>query len=158
MLINEHRYKSENAKKLKSEKQSENEKKSENKEKVKIMMYANFGEFISRKRVEKKITLRKMADMLGVSAPFLTDVEKDRRNPFDREKLTQLAQILNLSKEENAQMLDLAGKKRNAVAPDLPEYIMERDYVSAALRTARDLDAGEEEWNQFVEELRKRKG
>ena len=156
MLINEHRYKSENAKKLKSEKQSENEKKSENKEKVKIMMYANFGEFISRKRVEKKITLRKMADMLGVSAPFLTDVEKDRRNPFDMEKLTQLAQILNLSKEENAQMLDLAGKKRNAVAPDLPEYIMERDYVSAALRTARD--AGEEEWNQFVEELRKRKG
>ena len=59
--------KSENAKKLKSEKQSENEKKSENREKVKIMMYANFGEFISRKRVEKKITLRKMADMLGVS-------------------------------------------------------------------------------------------
>ena len=110
------------------------------------MMYANFGEFISKKRVEKKITLRKMADMLGVSAPFLTDVEKDRRNPFDMEKLTQLAQILNLSKEENA------------VAPDLPEYIMERDYVSAALRTARDLDAGEEEWNQFVEELRKRKG
>ena len=150
--------KSENAKKLKSEKQSENEKKSENKEKVKIMMYANFGEFISKKRVEKKITLRKMADMLGVSAPFLTDVEKDRRNPFDMEKLTQLAQILHLSKEENAQMLDLAGKKRNAVAPDLPEYIMERDYVSAALRTARDLDAGEEEWNQFVEELRKRKG
>ena len=150
--------KSENAKKLKSEKQSENEKKSENKEKVKIMMYANFGEFISKKRVEKKITLRKMADMLGVSAPFLTDVEKDRRNPFDMEKLTQLAQILNLSKEENAQMLDLAGKKRNAVAPDLPEYIMERDYVSAALRTARDWDAGEEEWNQFVEELRKRKG
>ena len=139
-------------------KKKENEKKSENREKVKIMMYANFGEFISKKRVEKKITLRKMADMLGVSAPFLTDVEKDRRNPFDMEKLTQLAKILNLSKEENAQMLDLAGKKRNAVAPDLPEYIMERDYVSAALRTARDLDAGEEEWNRFVEELRKRKG
>lgn len=143
---------------IKNEMNEENEKKSENREKVKIMMYANFGEFINKKRVEKKITLRKMADMLGVSAPFLTDVEKDRRNPFDMEKLTQLAKILNLSKEENAQMLDLAGKKRNAVAPDLPEYIMERDYVSAALRTARDLDAGEEEWNRFVEELRKRKG
>lgn len=143
---------------IKNEMNEENEKKSENREKVKIMMYANFGEFINKKRVEKKITLRKMADMLGVSAPFLTDVEKDRRNPFDMEKLTQLTKILNLSKEENAQMLDLAGKKRNAVAPDLPEYIMERDYVSAALRTARDLDAGEEEWNRFVEELRKRKG
>lgn len=148
MLINERR-KGNNAEKRKR-KEKENEK-------VKIM-YANFGEFISKKRIEKKITIRKMAEMLNVSAPFLTDVEKDRRNPFDMEKLTQLASILNLSKEENALMLDLAGKKRNAVAPDLPEYIMGRDYVSAALRTARDLDAGEEEWNQFVEELRKRKG
>lgn len=122
------------------------------------MEYANFGEFISKKRVEKKITLRKMADMLGVSAPFLTDVEKDRRNPLDMEKLNRLAEILDLSKEENELMLNLAGRKRNAVAPDLPEYIMERDYVSAALRTARDLGAGEEEWNRFVEELKKRKG
>lgn len=122
------------------------------------MLYANFGEFISQKRAGKQITLRKMADMLGVSAPFLTDVEKDRRNPFGLEKLTQLAKILDLSDEERELMYNLAGRKRNAVAPDLPEYIMERDYVSAALRTARDLDAGEEEWNQFVEELRKRKG
>lgn len=122
------------------------------------MAYANFGEFISKKRVEKQITLRKMADMLGVSAPFLTDVEKDRRNPLDMEKLNLLADILDLSKEENELMLNLAGRKRNAVAPDLPEYIMERDYVSAALRTARDLGAGEEEWNRFVEELKKRKG
>lgn len=122
------------------------------------MSYANFGEFINKKRIEKKLTLRKMAEMLGVSAPFLTDVEKDRRNPFDMEKLTLLSGILCLNSEEQALMLDLAGKKRNAVAPDLPEYIMERDYVSAALRTARDLDAGEEEWNRFVEELRRRKG
>lgn len=122
------------------------------------MTYANFGDFISRKRIEKKITIRKMADMLGVSAPFLTDVEKDRRNPFDIEKLNQLAHILELTKEEKDEMLNLAGKKRKTVAPDLPEYIMQRDYVSAALRTARDLDAGEEEWQRFVEELRKRKG
>ena len=122
------------------------------------MTYANFGDFISRKRIEKKITIRKMADMLGVSAPFLTDVEKDRRNPFDIEKLNQLAHILELTKEEKDEMFNLAGKKRNAVAPDLPEYIMQRDYVSAALRTARDLDSGEEEWQRFVEELKKRKG
>lgn len=122
------------------------------------MEYANFGEFLNKKRVEKHITLRKMADMLGVSAPFLTDIEKDRRNPLDMDKLKLLAKILELSKEENELMLNLVGRKRNAVAPDLPEYIMERDYVSAALRTARDLGAGEEEWNRFVEELKKRKG
>ena len=120
--------------------------------------YANFGEFIKDKREEKQITLRKMAELLKCSAPFLSDVEKDRRNPFDMDKLELLGQILELDSDDYALMLDLAGKKRNSVAPDLPEYIMQRDYVSAALRTARDLDAGEQEWLRFVEDLKKRKG
>lgn len=118
---------------------------------------ANFGEYIAKKRVEKGITLRKMADMLGCSAPFLSDVERDRRNPFEMDKLERLSQILGLDQEEKATMLDLAGKKRNSVAPDLPDYIMQRGYVSAALRTARDLDAGEKEWMEFVRRLKERK-
>ncbi len=118
----------------------------------------NFGEFLQRKREEKGITLRRMAELLGFSAPFLSDVEKDRRNPPELAKLEQIAKILVLSNEEKETMYNLAGKKRDSVAPDLPEYIMSRDYVAAALRTARDLDAGEEEWLRFVEELRQRKG
>ncbi len=120
--------------------------------------YENFGEFVQEKREEKQITLRKFADAIGFSAPFWSDVEKGRRNPPEIDKLQLIARTLNLSDEENATMLDLAGKKRNSVAPDLPDYIMERGYVAAALRTARDLDAGEKEWNDFIEELRKRKG
>ena len=119
---------------------------------------ANFGAFLQKKREEKGITLRKMAEMLGYSAPFLSDVEKDRRNPPELAKLEQIAKILDLTYEEQQTMYNLAGKKRDSVAPDLPEYIMSRDYVAAALRTARDLDAGEEEWLRFVQELRERKG
>ena len=118
----------------------------------------NFGEFLQAKREQQKITLRQLAEKLGVSAPFLSDVEKGRRNSLDMDKLSLLKQILNLSDEEYETMLNLAGKQRKTVAPDLPEYIMERDYVSAALRTARDLDAGEAEWQRFVEELKNRKG
>ena len=120
--------------------------------------YLNFGEFIANKREENKITLREMSKRLGITPPYLSDVEKDRRNPFDMDRLENLVAILALSEEDKTIMLDLAGKKRKEVAPDLPNYIMERDYVSAALRTARDLDAGEEEWVEFVEGLRKRKG
>ena len=120
--------------------------------------YSNFGNFITTKRLERKITLREMARRLDCSAAFLSDVEKDRRNPFDVKKLELLSGILVLSEEEKMEMFDLAGKKRNSVAPDLPEYIMDNDYVSAALRTARDLGAGEEEWKKFVNELKQRKG
>ena len=120
--------------------------------------YQNFGEFLQKKREAQQIPLRKMAEMLKMSAPYLSDIEKGRRNPPEMDKLDQIAQILLLSDEERTVMLDLAGKMRNTVAPDLPEYIMERDYVSAALRTARDLDASEADWLRFVEELRQRKG
>lgn len=120
--------------------------------------YKNFGDFLQKKREEKHITLRKMAEMLGISAPFQSDIEKNRRNPPEISKLEAISQILALSDEDKSLMLDLAGKARNSVAPDLPPYIMEHDYVVAALRTARDLDASEQEWMRFVEELKRRKG
>ena len=60
--------------------------------------------------------------------------------------------------DEKTAMFDLVGRQRNTVAPDLPDYIMGRDYVAAALRTARDLNAGEAEWLKFVEDLKKREG
>lgn len=116
----------------------------------------NFGEFIAKKRLERRITLRKMAEMLDCSATFLSDIEKDRRNPLDMERMEKLSRILALSEEERNEMLDLAGRKRNSVAPDLPDYIMNRSYVSAALRTARDLNAGEAEWQKFIDDLEKR--
>lgn len=120
--------------------------------------YLNFGDFLQKKRTERQITLRKMAELIGITAPYLTDIEKDRRNPPEKEKLETISKVLNLSEEEKTVMFDFAGKRRNSVAPDLPEYIMERDYVSAALRTARDLDASEEDWQKFVNELKQRKG
>jgi transcriptional regulator with XRE-family HTH domain len=121
-------------------------------------VFKNFGDFIAKKRVEKAITLREMAKKLEISAPYLSDIENDRRNPFELEKLEQLANILLLSEEDRTIMFDLAGEKRDEVAPDLPDYIKDREYVSAALRTARDLDAGEKEWLEFVNELKRRKG
>lgn len=120
--------------------------------------YESFGEFLQKKRLENEITLRKMAKLIGITAPYLTDIEKDRRNPPEIQKLDKIAEILSLTEEEEAVMFDLAGKQRNSVAPDLPDYIMKRDYVAAALRTARDLDADEDDWLKFVEELKQRKG
>ena len=55
--------------------------------------YLNFGDFITQKRQEKGITLREMAKQLKITPPYLSDVEKDRRNPFDIDKLKVLSQI-----------------------------------------------------------------
>jgi transcriptional regulator with XRE-family HTH domain len=120
--------------------------------------YSNFGEFIVAKRTAKGVSLRKMAEIVGLSAPFWSDIEKGRKNPPKLEKLELIAQHLMLTDDDKALMLDLAGKKRDAVAPDTSVYIMENDYVAAALRTAKDLGADEKDWERFVDDLRKRKG
>lgn len=123
-----------------------------------IDSFANFGEFLVAMREKYDFTLRELARQLGVSAPFLSDVEKNRSAPLTKDRLDKVAEVLHLNAEEKTIMFDLVGRQRNTVAPDLPDYIIGRDYVAAALRTARDLNAGEAEWLKFVEDLKKREG
>lgn len=43
------------------------------------------------------------------------------------------------------------------VTQDLPEYIMDKDIVRVALRTAKDVDATDEEWQEFIAHLEERR-
>ncbi len=117
-----------------------------------------FGDFINKHRLENKMTLRELAKKLDISVGYLSDIEKDRRNPFELEKLEQLSNILNLSEKEKENMMYLAGLKREEVSPDLPEYIMDRQYVDKALRKAKNSGAGEREWKKFLEILEEKEG
>ena len=117
-----------------------------------------FAQYITEIREREKITLRQMAEELGVSAAYYSDVEKGRRNPLSLEKLEFFASVTGMTDEEKTSMFDLAGKGRSEVAPDLPDYIMSRDYVSAALRTARELGADQSYWEEMIAALKKRKG
>jgi len=116
-----------------------------------------FGEYLKHKREEKQISLREVARTLGVSAPFLSDVENNRRGPLTEERLADLAKVLNLNEKEQSEMYDIVGKQKGLLAPDLNPYVTERPYVNAALRTARNLEANEEDWQRFVDDLIKRK-
>jgi len=121
------------------------------------MMENTFGSFTTQKRLARDITLRELARQLGISPVYMCNIEKDRR-PAPVEILDRISALLLLDKAEKAEMLDLAAKSKNilAVAADLPEYINERDIVRAALRTAKDVDATDEEWQEFIERLQNR--
>ena len=120
--------------------------------------YKNFGDFLHQKRIAKGDSYRDLAAVLGVSAPYISDIEKDRRNAPSMEKLEILAEYLAPTADEKSIMFDLAGKKKSEVAPDIPGYIKDHDYVASALRTARDLGADEKDWQDFIDDLKRRKG
>lgn len=116
------------------------------------------GSFITRKRMEHDFTLRGFAQKIGISPVYQCNIEKGRRPLTTEDTLEKIANALLLDKEERTLLLDLAAKSKSipVVASDLPEYINERDIVRVALRTAKDVDATDEEWQEFIERLRAR--
>lgn len=112
-----------------------------------------FGEFIAQKRKEKRISLRKMANQLSCSAVYLSDVEKGKRNPPDRNRLQILISVLELSQEEKRLFFDLVGTTRGIVAPDIADYLIAKPYMNKILRQAIELHATQEDWQMFLSGL-----
>lgn len=123
-------------------------------------MTGEFGAYIAQKRIEKDVKLKPIAEKLGVSVTYLSDIIKGRRNPPDIDGLEALSEILGLSEEEKNVMFDLAGRERNQVSPDLPEYIMDETLPNAriALRKARNAKLGDDFWKEITQIIDKKGG
>ena len=128
-------------------------------------MENRFGRFVEIKRKEKKINLRKFAELIDNMAPaYLSDIEKGNRYPPDRDKIARMAQVLELTPQETADLYDLAAfdrasvekEKNSAVSPDLPEYIMSSEKLRVALRMARDANADDNDWIRVIEILERK--
>ena len=84
-------------------------------------------------------------------------MENNRRPAPTKEKLDHLIEILGLGQEDIERLLDLAARSKTLqVSADLPEYIMQRDIVRAALRTAKEVDATDAEWQEFIDRITRR--
>lgn len=123
-------------------------------------MAGEFGAFIDAKRKGraedgKDIMLKDIADAMGKTATYLSDIIKGRRNPPEMELLEKIALILRLTDDEKAEMFDLAGKDRNEVSPDLPEYIMNEDlpHARTALRKAKEKGLGDDFWKRVFDSI-----
>ena len=113
-----------------------------------------FGEFVKAKRLVKDISLRKLAEELGIVPAYMSDIEKGRRYPPDKEKIYKIAQVLHLNEDDTNTLFDLAALSRdNGVSPDLSDYVMGVDNLRVALRKARDINAGEDDWQKIIEML-----
>ena len=116
-----------------------------------------FGSFLRQKRIARGLTLRGMAAKLDLSPVYMSNIENDRRAAPSQEYLERMALLLQLDKPEREWMLDLAAKsKQNRVSADLPDYIMDREIVRAALRTAKEADATDQEWQEFIDRITQR--
>jgi len=116
-----------------------------------------FSEYAERLRRQKGKSLRKTAEAIGVSVQFYSDIEKGRRGALTTERLESLRVFLELNKEESDMLLNKAAEARKFIEFDFSDYLIQRDYAMSALRIAKELDADEDDWLRFVDELKRRK-
>ena len=117
-----------------------------------------FGEYLKQKRLDKEITLRGFAKLVDISPVYLCDLEKGRKAAPSMEVMQKMVSKLALNKEESERFYDLAAREQTAQNPipkDLNAFLKDNRVIVSALRTAKDLDATDEEWQDFIDKLRK---
>ena len=117
-----------------------------------------FGEYLKQKRLDKEITLRGFAKLVDISPVYLCDLEKGRKAAPSMEVMQKMVSKLALNKEESERFYDLAALEQTAKNPipkDLNAFLKDNHVIVSALRTAKDLDATDEEWQDFIDKIRK---
>ena len=108
-----------------------------------------FGQFISEQRQKHSMESQELA------GAYLSQLERGVRTNPSTELLDKIAMVLCLNKIETETLYDLYAKVSRQISPDIAVYISSSETVRQALRTARDANATEEDWKQFIEQLNK---
>lgn len=123
-------------------------------------MDGRFGDLLATARMKKKITLRKLSQLVSLSPSFLSELEKGRKMPpKDDEKLHDLALILNINEEH---LKHAARKERVKKSPKLFEKLFNADqdlawglYRAAEDASEDDLQAA---FRKALDSLRNKEG
>ncbi len=121
--------------------------------------YIRFGDYIKKKRQEHpdELTLKEVSKMLGISLSFLSDIENNRRKPFDKDKIELFAEKMGIDSDEKAKMYDLAARDRGEVPSDIEEIMMYEeigDMARVALRRSKEGKISKEDWEKFLRKKR----
>jgi transcriptional regulator with XRE-family HTH domain len=93
------------------------------------------GEFIKNQREVASMSVRRLADLAGVSNPYLSQIERGLRRP-SAEILQQLANALKISVETLYQRAGLLADPADEPPPSVREAIARDDALSAEQKHA----------------------
>ena len=121
----------------------------------------SFGNFLKNIRLndERRLRQEDVADKVGLSLSYYSDIEKDYRRPLNAEEMELFAELFDLSEEDKITMYDLASHKTNTIPADVESYIMEDEHgglAQVALRKAKEVNADEKMWRKFIWDLEKK--
>lgn len=96
---------------------------------------ASLGAFISEQRRLAQLSVRKLAEIAGVSNPYLSQIERGLRRP-SAEILQQIAKALEISSETLYVQAGILDAERAPAASDLEGAIRRAEELSEEQRSA----------------------
>ena len=91
---------------------------------------STFGQFIRHQREMQDLTMRQLADLVGISNPYLSQIERGLRRP-SAEVLRQLANALQISVESLFVEAGLLAGDGAAAGPGVREAIAADTHLTA---------------------------
>jgi transcriptional regulator with XRE-family HTH domain len=113
-------------------------------------MTSPLGEFIRRQRELQELSMRQLADLVGISNPYLSQIERGLREPSEK-VLGAIAENLELS----ADALSEHGGRRTEAADAGEEPAVVAAIRADPMLTARERQALLEVYSAFVERRRR---
>ena len=83
----------------------------------------DFGQFISEQKHKHSLQSKELAEMLGISIGYLSQLEHGKRVCPDQELLKKMIEVFNLNEEERCIIYDLYEKASGNLSPDIVEVV-----------------------------------
>ena len=113
----------------------------------------NFGQFISDLRIKHSMKSQELAERVGISQAYLSQLEHGVRLNPDPAVIVKIAKILDLTIDESAELFDMYARETGQLAPDIAEYIKSSKMIQKALRYACNKGVSDEVWEKLIEKL-----
>lgn len=113
-------------------------------------MAANFGETLKAVRAGQKVTLRELADYIGKTIGYVSDIEHNRKRPPDLETVSKMERFL---KTKHGMLVTMALEIRNQASHSLSQKLKMRPILSEILLRADNLS--DEEIRDIINKIEK---
>ena len=114
----------------------------------------DFGQFISEQKRKKKLQSQELAKKLGISIPYLSQLEHGKRQCPDVSLLKKMSEVFDLTLEERNILYDLYAEASGQLSPDIVEYLQANKIVIKVIRVAYDVSATDKDWELFMNFLK----
>ena len=120
----------------------------------------DFGKLVRKYRLKKELTMKAVADAIGVTSVYILDIEKGRKPAPSKEKLERMIRVFELKDQEEIDWfynLAARSKEKDYVPEDIKGMFKKFNNIPALLRTIKRNKLNKTDIDNLIKEIENNK-